>query len=103
VANVRITGSTLDGSTLTTNWLAFPISVCTGCLVRYPPSAADPVAEDPLVLSDHYQCISVAGDARKGPPCVLGQDEPFPRVLCAETHPLCVDPKLNPSNPPVPD
>jgi len=93
VANVRVHGSTSDGAALTTNWLAFPITVCTGCLVQYPASAADPESS-----TAGYRCASTSA-VRSPPsvPCTLGQDVPFSCEICADTHPICRDPLLNPS------
>jgi len=97
VATIRVEGEALDGTTLTSTELNFPIQVCNGCLVRYPASALDPTVSEGGV----YQC-SIASDlARKTTPapCVLGQDEPFSCVLCSEAYALCRDPQLNPSYP----
>jgi hypothetical protein len=96
VANVRIHGSTSNGGALTTNFIAFPIRVCTGCLVQYPARAADST----LTAGSAYLCRSLSSEfTMPSPtvPCLLGQDQPFSCELCADSHPICRDPALNPA------
>jgi hypothetical protein len=96
VANLRIHGSTSNGGALTTNFIAFPISVCTGCLVQYPARAADAT----LAAGSTYKCLSLSSDVTMPSltvPCRLGQDLPFSCELCADSQPICRDPALNPA------
>jgi len=94
VATIKVEGEALDGSRLTSSTLTFPIDVCTGCLVEYPPGAADPLA------SGTYKC-STAGSFpntnESEPPCRLGQDAAFSCTLCAASHEICRDPAQNPA------
>ena len=95
VAKIRVLGQALNGTMRTSSELDFPIRVCTGCLVQYPPEAADPSQP----AGSKYQCAT-DGATTPGalpPPCVLGQDVPFSCVNCAASFALCRDPSLNPS------
>jgi hypothetical protein len=97
VAKIRVEGEALDGTTLTSTEIGFPIKVCNGCLVQYPASAVDPV----VPRGGDYQC-ALADYAQKTPtPCALGQDEPFSCVLCSRAYSLCRDPAQNPAYPPA--
>lgn len=89
LAKVRVSGTTANGKKMTSTELAFPIRVCTGCLVEYPAIDADPAWSE-----TGYHCSSVR---RVMPPCVIGQDVSFPCSACAAALEVCGDPKLNPS------
>lgn len=94
LAKIRVFGDTLGGTAVTSSELDFPITVCEGCLVRYPADAA----AKPLSATDTYKCSTAATTATANttvPPCVLGQDLPFTCTLCSSTVPLCHDPALN--------
>lgn len=95
IAKIRVLGEALNGTPMTSSELDFPIRVCTGCLVEYPPEAADPL----VPLGSNYFCSSSVSStsAAAPPPCVLGQDAPFPCSLCAASVDMCRDPSLNPS------
>src|SRR5882724_3822641 len=83
VAKIRVLGEASDGTKLTSGELDLPIKVCTGCLVQYPPSAADPTAPP----GSGYQCTTSGStmlDATP-PPCRIGQDVPFSCVTCSAT------------------
>jgi hypothetical protein len=95
VAKIRVLGEALNGTMLTSSELDLPIKVCTGCLVQYPPSAADP--DQPA--GSGYLCAS-AGTTTQGeapPPCVFGHDVPLSCTLCSAAFSLCRDPTQNPS------
>jgi hypothetical protein len=95
VAKIRVLGEALNGTKLTSSELDLPIRMCTGCLVQYPPSAADPTQP----TGSGYQCTiggTTTQDAAPAP-CVFGQDAPFSCVVCAAAVALCRDPTLNPS------
>jgi hypothetical protein len=95
VATIKVTGEALDGTLLTSSALTFSIDVCIGCLVQYPPSAAD-VAQP---LGSPYRCATYdpVGAGSAHPPCILGQDTAFPCTLCAASLELCRDPTRNPA------
>ena len=93
VATIKVTGEALDGTKMTSSALTFPIDVCTGCLVQYPPEAADPTQ----ATGAGYRCATAA-PAGPGPmPCTLGQDMPFSCIQCAAANEICRDPSLNPA------
>jgi hypothetical protein len=95
VASVRVFGETLGGTEIESGDLSFPISLCNGCLVSFPPEADDPAQSG-------YQCIdqSSAGTASSGSslsdeayPCWLGQDVAVDCRICVGSHPdVCTSP-----------
>jgi hypothetical protein len=87
-------GKALNGTELTSSETELPIRVCTGCLVQYPPSAADPT--QPAGAAYLCAMADTSRDAAEVP-CILGQDVPFSCVLCSAASPVCRDPLLNPS------
>ncbi len=95
VATIEVEGQALDGTVMVSSELTFPIDVCTGCLVQYPLSAADPT--QPAGAS--YRCTTFAADSGQtpAPPCVLGQDTAFSCVLCSASYEICRDPAQNPA------
>jgi hypothetical protein len=96
LAKIRVFGNTLGGTSLTSSELDFPITICTGCLVRYPVEDDDPTKP----MGTGYMCTTSASTTTTtttGGPCIIGQDEPFACTLCSSAVPLCKDPSLNPS------
>jgi hypothetical protein len=91
VARVKVFGDTLGGTEITSNELAFPISICEGCLVSFPPESAVPNTEP-------YLCQSVADGSSSSSseselPCLVGQDAPVDCKLCVNSHPdVCTTP-----------
>jgi hypothetical protein len=79
VALVRVFGQTLGNQELTSSELSFPITVCTGCLVRYPLSAINLVTGFCLTGTTELPV----------PGCRLGQDDPIDCRSCAATNDLC--------------
>jgi hypothetical protein len=93
LAKIRVLGETSNGTALTSSELVFPIRVCTGCLVEYPASAADPFQP----AGADYLCSSNAAAAAAPAPCLVGQDVSFSCALCVSSVSLCRDPRQNPS------
>jgi hypothetical protein len=94
VAKIRVLGKALNGTELTSSETDLPIKVCTGCLVQYPPSAADLTQP----ANAGYMCATDGTTSHAAAmPCVLGQDVPFSCDVCAGVIALCRDPTLNPS------
>lgn len=87
VVKVRVFGDTLGGEEVTSSELSYPIDICTGCLVFYPASAADPT-------SPTYMCSGAALTEDFEPPCQIGQDQMIPCTFCLQ-NPICRDPSLN--------
>jgi len=95
IAKIRVLGEALNGTPMISSEAVFPITVCTGCLVQYPPEAADPTTPS----GSSYLCTSSASAtlAPAAPPCVIGQDVPFSCTLCAASLEICRDPSKNPA------
>jgi hypothetical protein len=97
VAAVKVFGTTLGGEELESAVLRFPIEVCTGCLVSYPPAAYD----KDLPAGAAYLCATspekASGDNAEGVlGCFPGQDRPVSCIHCASFSDICRDPSLNP-------
>jgi hypothetical protein len=93
VAKVRAFGTSLGGQDVESNELAFPIEICTGCLVTYPASARDLTA-----MGDDYQCKLATDDAATADtdlPCTLGMDLPVPCTFCSGFSDVCQSPANN--------
>ncbi len=96
IAKVRVFGTTLGGEDVESSELAFPIDVCSGCLVAYPASARDLTAD-----GTDYQCKVAADDmptsaaAEADQPCSLGIDIPAPCTACSGSYDVCASPKNN--------
>ncbi|MBN2194048.1 MAG: hypothetical protein JW751_14630 [Polyangiaceae bacterium] len=78
LANVRVYGRTLGGREVESGELAFPIVVCTRCLVSFPPEALDGDGECTVPSSDETEL-----------PCLLGQDQAVDCRACTATHTAC--------------
>lgn len=93
VAKVRAFGTTLGGEEIESNELAFPIEICTGCLVAYPASARDLTAD-----GDEYECKQGEDDtsvAQTDLPCTVGLDLPVPCTACSSFSAICQKPANN--------
>lgn len=76
-AHVRVFGRTLGGQEVDSGEWAFPLEVCYGCLVSYPPEANN------QTLQPQPNCMNPATDQSSLPePCNLGQDEPVDCRVC---------------------
>jgi hypothetical protein len=74
---VKINGKTLGGSEIQSNQWRFPLSVCYGCLIVYPPDANDPKVQP------QPNCALPAGTGTTlAPPCILGQDDAIDCRIC---------------------
>lgn len=77
VTVVKVFGKTLGGKEVESSEFRFPIEVCCGCLVSFPPDATDPLSEkQPNCLG-----ISETGSTIEEP-CLSGQDQPLDCRLC---------------------
>ncbi|MDI1450076.1 hypothetical protein [Polyangium sp. 6x1] len=85
IASVIARGRTLGGEEVATGEWAFPVDVCRGCLVVYPPEA-----DDPLTLE---RDCSVTADAPSGI-CRPGRDNVVDCRLCSGLDPVCDAPTL---------
>ena len=95
VARVRAFGTTLGGQDVESGELAFPIEICSGCLITYPASARDLTAD-----GGGYQCKQAADDSMAAAeevdlPCSLGTDVPSPCTACSGVSDVCLSPANN--------
>ena len=74
VAVVRVYGRTLGGQEVETGDFRFPIDICYGCLVSFPPEATDANLPTP-------NCENVS-ESGVDTPCYMGQDEFIDCRLC---------------------
>ncbi len=87
VVNAKVFGTTLGGVDVESGEFAFPVQVCTGCLVSFA------TGDDPL--TDGVDCNlakASAGGVTAAPPqapCEFGQDESVPCQICSEALPAC--------------
>jgi hypothetical protein len=96
LAKIRVFGDSLGGSSITSSELDFPITICDGCLVRYPAEDDDPTQAGNAA----YKCATTASTTTTTTdvaPCLFGQDTPFPCTMCSASVKLCLDPTQNPS------
>jgi hypothetical protein len=94
VAKIRVFGDTLGGESIKSSELDFPITICDGCLVTYPPDAADTGAPNGTYLCAR-QATSSSSSTTGDEPCRLGQDKVFSCSLCSATSDVCRDPLNN--------
>ena len=99
IANVRVFGQTLGGQDVESSELAFPIEICTGCLVAYPAAARDLTADGTeytcKVGSDTTGAAATTQETEL--PCNVGVDLQAPCTLCSGTSTLCQRPACNPA------
>jgi len=79
-AEVKFFGVTTSGTDVESNTFVYPVVVCRGCLLQFPPEASDPLITEancraPLVDEEGN---SVEVDT----PCYPGQDDPVDCRLC---------------------
>lgn len=98
IVRMRVFGTTLGGQEIESGDYDFTIYVCRGCLISYPPEAADPSA--PMGT---YLC-SLAADVTSPTDdiCFLGQDQQIPCTQCAAFSDACKNPADNPAYTPQP-
>jgi hypothetical protein len=88
-AFVRVFGRTLGGMDVESGEWQFPVSVCYGCLVSYPPDASNPGLGMP-------NCDApVATGTTLDTPCAIGQDSSVDCRLCRQVlgaAPICEPP-----------
>jgi hypothetical protein len=86
IIEFRMMGTTQGGQDVDTPWFAYPVYVCHGCLITFPPEAWD---ED----LGCYDCNSIGSGGSIEEPCFPGQDDYVDCRLCASVAPgLCTDP-----------
>jgi hypothetical protein len=88
IARIKILGTTLGGQDIESGVFDYPIKLCTGCLVVYPPDALSPEG-----LCDQVSDTGVSSD---NPICFFGQDTYFSCSVCQATNPYCLNPGMLP-------
>src|SRR5262249_20310448 len=96
VAKIRVFGDDLGGQTIKSSELDFPITICDGCLVTYPPEAADTTQMGGMYVCA-TQSTSSSTSTTGSEPCRLGQNKTFSCALCAATSDVCRYPSMNDS------
>jgi hypothetical protein len=81
IAEIRVFGKTLGGQEVESGIFKFPITVCEGCLVRFPATA----------MSPDGTCEG-SEDAEASQPCRLGQDDVVSCAACAGNYAVCKEP-----------
>lgn len=79
IAEVKAFGTTLGGQEVESGVFKFPISVCRGCLIRYP---ANLMTTSGCTASKDEETL----------PCRLGQDDPINCSICAYEYAICRSP-----------
>ena len=77
IAVVKVFGRTLGGQDVESGEFRFPINICYGCLVSFPPEASDPAS----LTQPNCLGVSESGGGVESP-CLLGQDAPVDCRLC---------------------
>jgi hypothetical protein len=76
VVAVKVFGKTLGGQEVESGQFRFPISICYGCLVSFPPEATDPGVPAP-------NCNNIGESGSSvDMPCLVGQDEAIDCRVC---------------------
>jgi hypothetical protein len=87
VASVVVHGRTLGGNELVTAPFTFPIRVCYGCLVTFPPDAISDEKGAPAINCRNTQATATTTSA-----CRVGQDKPVPCTECRSVNPEVCNP-----------
>jgi hypothetical protein len=77
IANIRFFGKTLGGDSVESNLFGFPVDICYGCLISFPPSG------NCLLAATSTSSTSV--------PCYPGQDFEVPCTACLAQSMVCLD------------
>jgi len=80
--SIKVFGHLTDGTYLESPPFAFPLRVCDGCLITFPPSEMNPQLPQPNCANGSPQ-----GDTSLVP-CFTGQDTPIDCALCLSV-PAC--------------
>ena len=83
VSEVVVRGRTLGGNELETAPFTFPISVCFGCSLIFPPG-----------VNDGLTACGGEGDSELESTCFPGQDSPVDCRLCRQSNPTLCNPPL---------
>ncbi len=81
LAQITVTGSTLDGSVITSGPFDYPLDMCKGCLLFFPIEAK--------LGEGNPNCRNEANPPDERP-CRLGQDDPVDCRICREVKPIAL-------------
>jgi hypothetical protein len=81
VAYVKFYGQSLGGQSIESEEYQYPVDVCNGCLVVFPPQGS--------VAKLHDYCSGLLPPSNEQIPCALGQDQPADCQLCFSVSPAC--------------
>ncbi|MCA9537893.1 MAG: hypothetical protein KC620_03330 [Myxococcales bacterium] len=93
IARIRMKGETLDGKTVESNEFLFPIEICSGCLISYPPALLQQrngVLTCPQQLVDDTGTPIAVDNTPITCPAALGRDAGS--VDCQTCQGIAVDP-----------
>jgi hypothetical protein len=87
---VKFYGTTLGGQYIESDEFLYPVDVCYGCLVSFPPGALvtyAPTANPPVVKSAY--CSGAVAATTTTVPCIIGQDQPVDCQACYDLSSAC--------------
>ncbi len=100
VTTFKLYGETLGHTEVESNEYEFPVDICYGCLVAFPPESEDAAARKATGKRNCDGGNAAAGAASTLlTPCVGGQDQPADCRLCVSSNDIC-DPDKRGSLPP---
>ena len=83
LVHIRFEGISSSGTVVQSNRFTYPIDICNGCLVTYPPSADIPSNGIPDCQKDDYGSNDESSVLSSIiPPCDMGQDDDVDCRLC---------------------
>ena len=82
IANVKVFGETLGGEDVESSELTYPITVCRGCTVTFPPEADDPIFPGFQCTLGSSTGTGGAVDSVESSQCLTGQDDVLDCRLC---------------------
>lgn len=86
LAEIKAFGRTLGGQPVESNVFSFPIEVCYGCLVTFPPTELDP---------ETFECRGSSASEATATPCNWGQDTQVVCSSCAANFEVCREPNAS--------
>ncbi len=79
IAEIKAFGHTLGGQEVESNVFRFPIEICYGCLVTFPPSEVNTLGD----------CVGSSTTETAAAPCYWGQDTQVVCSACSYRFPVC--------------
>lgn len=82
IVKVRVFGETLGHQEIESSELQYPLTVCSGCLISFPPDALEEISDGV------FACVPGENDQIERTFCAPGQDAPVDCRLC-QANPAC--------------